>query len=314
MSLNEPGQSSRKCSKVRLGPSGIHVFNRVSGLNLLIDEVVPPEAEWDVAPRQVSIALTNACDLRCPYCFAPKTASNLDFDRLISWLIELDTSGTFGIGFGGGEPTLYPRFVELCAWTAKNTNLAVTFTTHGHRLESPLLDSLKGNVHFVRVSMDGVGDTYERLRNRSFRALQKRLDSLGNIVPFGINFVVNKDTLPDIDKAVTLAEKAGATEFLILQEHPANGRDGIDGETTKSLREWVGHYSGGLRLAVSETDADGMPTCNPLPLETGLHAYAHIDANGVIKRTSFDRDGVAIGSNGVVMALSELQQTTTARL
>jgi sulfatase maturation enzyme AslB (radical SAM superfamily) len=310
----ESGRHYRKRSKLRLGPSGIHLFDRVSGLNLLIEEVIPPEAGWAVAPRQVSIALTNACDLRCPYCFAPKTPSVLEFDRLISWLIELDTNGACGIGFGGGEPTLYPRFADLCAYTAQNTDLAVTFTTHGHHLQGALLESLKGNVHFVRVSMDGVGDTYERLRNRSFSALQKRLDSLRNIVPFGINFVVNKDTLPDIETAAFLAENAGASEFLILPEHPVNGRDGIDGETAVSLREWVNHYSGVIRLAITETDAEGMPTCNPLPHETGLRAYAHIDASGLLKRTSFDRDGVAIGSNGVMAALSQLQQETRASL
>ena len=215
-----PEHRYSKRSKLRFGPSGIHLFDRISGLNLLIDEIIPPESKWAVAPRQISIALTNACDLHCPYCFAPKKSAVLGFDRLISWLSELDTNGACGVGFGGGEPTLYPQFAELCAYAAQNTNLAVTFTTHGHHLRRALLESLKGNVHFVRVSMDGVGDTYERLRNRSFSALQKRLDALRSVVPFGINFVVNKDTVPDLDTAATLAENAGASKLLILSEYP----------------------------------------------------------------------------------------------
>lgn len=303
-----------KRPKLRPGPSGIHLFDRTSGLNLLIDEVIPPEAVWAIAPRQVSIALTNACDLHCPYCFAPKKPGVLESGRVSSWLSELDANGTLGVGFGGGEPTLYPRFAELCASAAKNTNLAVTFTTHGHHLNDAVLDSLKGNVHFIRVSMDGVGKTYERLRGRSFSALQIRLDALRKIVPFGINFVVNNDTLPDIASAATAAENAGASEFLILPEQPANGRSGFDGKTVASLREWINQYSGGLRLAVSESGAEGMPVCDPLPHEIGLRAYAHIDACGILKRTSFDCEGASIGSNGVLAALARLEQATHTAL
>lgn len=143
--------------KIRFGPCGVHFFNRASGLNILLDEVIVSNRCWAIAPRHVSIALTNACDLKCAFCFAPKHVACLAFERLIAWLAELDESGTIGVGFGGGEPTLHPRFVELCAHTARHTRLAVTFTTHAHRLTERLLTGLTGNVHFIRVSMDGVG-------------------------------------------------------------------------------------------------------------------------------------------------------------
>lgn len=292
--------------KMRLGPSGIHLFNRATGLNLLIDEFVPPQKVWAAAPRQVSIALTNTCDLACSYCFAPKTHATLAFDRIVSWLYELDINGTIGVGFGGGEPTLYRRFAELCAHAARNTGLAVTFTTHGHHLDDAMLTLLKGNVHFIRVSMDGIGGTYERLRGRPFNDLRGRLSAVREIVPFGINYVVNSDTIPDIDAAAAFAEKVGASEFLLLPEQPVNGQSGITNDTAGVLRDWVGRYSGNMRLAVSETGAEGMPTCDPFVHETGLRAYAHVDARGVLKHTSYDREGVAIGSDCIMSALAQL--------
>ena len=45
--------------KTRYGPDGIHIFDRHSGLNILLDENVPNQDIWTLAPRQVSIALTN---------------------------------------------------------------------------------------------------------------------------------------------------------------------------------------------------------------------------------------------------------------
>ncbi len=302
--------SSLAGTKVRLGPDGIHIFLRDSGANLLIEEIVPPKSMWAAAPRQVSVALTNTCDLACSYCFAPKTRASLAFDCIVSWLDELDANGTIGVGFGGGEPTLYPRFAELCAHTSRNTNLAVTFTTHGHHLDEKLLAHLKGNVHFVRVSMDGIGVTYERLRGRSFDVLAQRLAVLKETAPFGINYVVNSCTLPDIDSAAAFAEQSGASELLLLPEQSVNGKGGISDGIAQELREWVQGYSGGMRLAASEKGADGMRSCDPLPNEIGLQAYAHIDANGVLKRTSFDGDGVEIGSGKFLSALHQLKQLT----
>lgn len=296
----------RNTKRIRMGPSGIHLFDRDSGLNLLIDEFVPDETNWSTAPRQVSIALTNACDLACSYCYASKTPAALAFDRIVTWLDELNVNGTIGVGFGGGEPTLYRRFSELCAYATQNTDLAVTLTTHGHHLDDALLAGLKGNVNFIRLSMDGIDATYERLRGRSFNVFRRQLSAIGQISRFGINYVVNADTLPDIDAAAVLAEGAGASEFLLLPEQPVNGRGGIADSTADALRVWVGSYSGQMRLAISEIGSEGLPTCNPFHNEIGLRAYAHIDANGLLKYTSFDNEGVAIGSEGFMSALTQL--------
>jgi MoaA/NifB/PqqE/SkfB family radical SAM enzyme len=315
MNLNLVNKTRIGCAlgtKMRFGPDGIHLFARSSGMNLLIEEVVPPRSMWTTAPRQVSIALTNACDLACSYCFAPKTRATLAFERVVSWLIELDANGTLGVGFGGGEPTLYPRFAELCAHTAKNTGLAVTFTTHGHHLDDQLIRKLKGNVHFLRMSMDGVGATYERLRGRSFAAFEKRLQTITGAIPFGVNYVINSDTFPDLDAAVDFAQQAGAAEFLFLPQQPVGNNPGIDQTSSQRLRSWVSRYRGGMRLAISEQGADGIPTCDPFKKENGLHKSVHIDAHGVLKTTSYALSGIPIGADTAMSALTKLSQQTKA--
>jgi sulfatase maturation enzyme AslB (radical SAM superfamily) len=138
--------------KVRNGPSGVHLFDRSTGLNILLDKIQTPLITWAAAPRQVSIALTNACDLACPYCYAPKRPARLAVAQVAGWLDELDANGCFGVGFGGGEPTLHHGLTEICQYAATKTGLAVTFTTHAHHLNKHLIAALSGSVHFVRVS------------------------------------------------------------------------------------------------------------------------------------------------------------------
>ena len=303
---NKPLNNVNSHVKVRVGTAGLHFFNRNTGVNLLVDEISLPPSMWSTAPRQVSIALTNACDLICPHCYAPKNPAVLDFEQLIGWLTDLDVNGCIGVGFGGGEPTLYPRLAELCSYTAEKTGLAVTMTTHAHHLSDQLLKDLAGNVHFIRVSMDGVDVTYESIRGKPFASLIQRIKVLSKIVSFGINFVVNSRTIDDLDKAIELAEEFGCSEFLLLPEEATLRTGGIDGNTRRILQEWVASYRGGIPLAVSESGADGLPICNPLIAETGLDAFAHINASGILKRTSYSTDGVQIIEDGVMPALRKL--------
>lgn len=297
--------------KVRGGPAGLHVFNRTTGLNILSDEISVPAPLWSRAPRHVSIALTNRCDLACAHCFAPKSPNELPYDNITRWLSELDASGTLGVGFGGGEPTLYPRFPELCRHAARETQLSVTFTTHGHHIDSAMADELRGTVHFIRVSMDGVGDTYESIRRRSFPALKDRLKLIRGISNFGINIVLNERTMPQLDEAAAVAADAGATELLLLPQVAVRRVGAITDATMQALRRWADEYSGSLKLSINETHADGFPTCDPLVEERGLRAYAHIDATGFIKPTSYHVDGAPIGPGGVLDALDQLSMAVT---
>jgi sulfatase maturation enzyme AslB (radical SAM superfamily) len=285
---------------------GLHLFNRNTGANLLVDEIRLPPSAWSTAPRQVSIALTNTCDLVCPHCYAPKNPAVLDFEQLTGWLTDLDVNGCIGVGFGGGEPTLYPRFAELCSYAVETTGLAVTMTTHAHHLSDRLLKDLAGNVHFIRVSMDGVKGTYEAIRGRSFAALIHRIKALSNIVPFGINFVVNSKTIDDLDTAIEFVTELGCSEFLLLPEESTQATRGINIETYNKLQKWVEGYHGSIPLAVSESGAIGLPTCSPFGAEIGLNAFAHINASGFLQRTSYDTIGIQIFEDGVMSALQKL--------
>lgn len=299
-------------SKIRRSRAGLHWFNRESGLNVLLDDVRVPQAEWHRAPRYVSIALTNACELRCAFCYAPKVPGRLGAQAVLSWIQELDAEGCLGIGFGGGEPTAHPDFAQLCVRAAETTGLAVTFTTHAHRIGTELAAALRGSVHFIRVSMDGVGDTYERIRGRTFDDFRRRLEHVATIAPFGLNVVVNGETVRQLDEVRAFAEQTGAVELLLLPEQPVAGRPGISTHDTAELGRWVVGTTAGVRLAISQANIpEGVPLAEPFVGEPALDAHAHIDALGMLRRHAYDHTGVKI-SHSVLQALDDLQTGRTA--
>lgn len=292
--------------KLRGGPAGLHLFNRTTGLNVLLDEVSIPTSLHSRAPRQLSVALTNRCDLACAHCYAPKSNDELQFHSITRWLAEFDAAGTLGVGFGGGEPTLHPAFVNICQNAAHDTRLSVSFTTHGHHVDKELAERLRGSVHFIRVSMDGVGATYESIRRRSFAELLVRLKHVRNISRFGVNVVVNEHTLPELDEVARVSADVGACEFLLLPQMPVRSVLAASVDTLQGLRRWVEGYKGPLKLCINESSAEGFPTCDPLVQERGLRAYAHIDATGLLKASSYANTGVQIGEANVLQALDQL--------
>ena len=243
--------------KARLGPDGLHLFNRMTGTNILFDEVVIPNKLWSKTPRQISIALTNTCDLSCSHCYAPKNKAALDFDCLLNWISELDKGGCIGIGLGGGEPTLYPNFKDLCEFVTKETNLALTMTTHGYWENTKTIETISNNLNFIRVSMDGVNSTHETIRGRSFVEFIEKVKTLSKVVPLGINFVVNQATVGDLTEGAQWAEELGATEFLLLPEMEVGRGLKIDPNTKSKMQEWIYKYKGKLRLAISTNHMDG---------------------------------------------------------
>ena len=231
----------------------------------------------------------------------------LDFARLSEWLIELDDNGCINVGFGGGEPTLYPRLAEICAFASQQTALSLSLTTHGHAFGGELLKELAGNLHFIRVSMDGVDATYESIRHRSFASLVEHIVEVSRVFPFGINYLVNSTTVADLDAAMIVAAELGASEFLLLPEEPSGERAGIKEDALAALRAWVENYSGSIPLSISEGGAAGFQTCDPTENESGILAFAHIDAEGILKKSSFDRYGFPIGTGSIMTAIERLQ-------
>ena len=120
--------------------------------------------------------------------------------------------------------------------------------------------------------------------------------------------MVNKRTITDLDRAISIADNLGASEFLLLPEEPVNSRGGIDGRTLENLREWIECYSGRIPLAISESNASGIRVANPFPLTNqGLRGFAHIDARGVLKRNSYDKEGQPIGASGVIRRIESTE-------
>ncbi len=85
------------------------MFDRATGLNVLLEGEQTAHFRR-IAPRALLIAVTNACDLACPFCYRDKQArSRWTYEALLDFCRQADEWGVLEVAFGGGKIVLDAR-------------------------------------------------------------------------------------------------------------------------------------------------------------------------------------------------------------
>lgn len=207
----------------------------------------------------IVIAPTMECNAHCSYCFENGVRHGCMTEtvalQLAKYLRDHWNGEKLGITWFGGEPLMAPNIID--AITNKLEEYGVSFhskiTTNGSLLTPKILEKAKNtwNVKKIQVTIDGVGDEYNRVKNYSpgefdnpfetvIQNVQNALD-MGISVRIRINFDPQKceasmQTMSFIKKrfadyqnitiyfapidAESTQVKCIATEFDGMEEHP----------------------------------------------------------------------------------------------
>src|ERR1700749_1321062 len=260
---------------------------------MLFNEVQPDPATVSVAPRTLSIALWNICDLHCRFCYRPHTGEKLASGFIRGIATAADKLGTLEITFGGGEPLSYPELDSVCAWIWENTSLGISLTTHGHRLTSALASRLAGKISSIRFSIDGGEPYYRNIRGRPLSHLLRKVTLISGMIPFGINAVISPGHIAELRRVAEIAIELGSDDLLIIPEHR-------DGKMLLNEAEWgeiqgvIADYREHIRLYLTSAasaclDIDVLRTDSEAEF-----AFAHISADRKLKLSSHARGGIPI--------------------
>jgi len=219
-------------------------FDRASGLHVRLDGPAHA-AERRVAPRVVQIGLTNHCNLRCGFCFRDRTlASAWTAPVLLEWARVLARAGVLELGFGQGEPLLFPGFPALVRTLARETALAINFTTNGVRLSAGLLDEFDGALGQLRLSYYEDNEPLTRVRLLADHRAR-----------FGVSLLVTPARLATLQATVEALVDAGCGDVLLLSY---NGPDPAlhlspddDRALARSILALHARHGAALRLGLS---------------------------------------------------------------
>ncbi len=185
------------------------------------------------APLTVTWEITNFCNLRCIHCLSDSgpeadTSAELGLEEGKGVVDQLAAAGVFQIHFGGGEPFLYPGFIELLRHAQARGFCCLCISTNGTRLNDTRIAQLEemGGI-YLQISLDGATEaTCDALRGAG--AFRKGLAALarlqGSSIVRTLNLVYCRGNAHELDCALELAEAHGAT--LRVTRLKPSGRGG----------------------------------------------------------------------------------------
>lgn len=265
-------------------------FDRDSGRNVLLrgDETTHCE---QMAPRVVQMALTNACNKTCGFCYRPaKARSRWTYESVLSFARYLDRWGVLELALGGGEPTIFPRFAALVRQLWRETGLAISFTTNGTRLTDALLEELRGHVGQIQVSVyddEDLDGTIARLVRHGMR--------------FGLNYLVTPTRLRTLDADLLRWADCGVRDVLLLSYKGSEALH-LDAAELADLDERIvrlhRHLAGRLQLKVDVCWSSRLPRAPQLFFDDDCRAgglFLSVTSEREVLSCSFGRDPLPFG-------------------
>ena len=148
-------------------------------------EATAPPPTPELVPLSINLDLTTACNYQCDHCIdwdILNSGLRHREDKLRESLLQLASRGTKSvILIGGGEPTVYPRFVQIVEYL-KELGLQVAVVSNGSRGDR-LLEAAPSfsDPDWIRLSLDAGTDA-------TFQAMHKprqpiSLDEICSWVP-----------------------------------------------------------------------------------------------------------------------------------
>ena len=123
-------------------------------------------------PLLVDVELSSLCNLKCPMCYTITDAfkEHVDVTRM-DWDLYKKIIDEIGGKVPAlrlslrGEATLHKKFIEAIKYAKDSGIKEVSLLTHGGKLTLPYFEKMvEAGVDWITISIDGVGDTYERVR------------------------------------------------------------------------------------------------------------------------------------------------------
>jgi len=189
------------------------------------------------APETIHIAVTSRCDQRCRGCFySSGSGSDMEFQLFERIVEEVSKAGVFQMALGGGEPLLHTRLIDMVR-LARRSGIVPNITTNGNLLTAEMASALKeAGLGQIQISLNGADEGTNSLTRPNFRSALKALEVCRKVgLRSGINFLLTRSNLSDLESVVSLGAEMGvATVNILRPKPPTEDESWLEGESLTS--------------------------------------------------------------------------------
>lgn len=164
----------------------------------LLENIRQEIAYADHGITSITIAPTMECNAQCYYCFEKGaiqgTMSIQTAQNLVNFIVKYCTEKEIYISWFGGEPLLATDIIDYISDKLLDSGIKIesTITTNGLLLNDVIINKFrKWNVTRVQITLDGVGQEYDRIKNYKTVSEEKPFDvvmcNIENLISNEIN-------------------------------------------------------------------------------------------------------------------------------
>jgi len=239
--------------------------------------------EEDPLHRQISLELTNICNLRCSYCFrdedtlyhTPAKFFPVDLLRRIMRSAK-ENCGIGEISFTGGEVLIHPKFKEVVEAVVEE-GFQFSFVTNGWLFDRvyPLIVANRAALRAVAFSLDGAtkqAHDYWRGEGSFKRVMRAVTRCYVSGIPFIIKVGIRRDTVPQLQEIALLAARLGAVglhfSHLLPTSSEMEDESALSFEERTQAEQEIAILSKIFKMQIGVSagyyNLDPSPPCSPL--------------------------------------------------
>jgi len=178
------------------------------------------------APLNVTIQVTNACNLTCAHCHDPGArVRHMKYEDFRALVTELRSMRVFNVNLSGGEAMLHRRIVDMVG-LVYSLGMKVTMSTNCTLADLAKVTALReAGLRQVHISLDSHDPVQHDLMRGHEGSFRRMTSNLGHLRAVGIEYTLvttlRGQTVADyeatIDKAFELGASAHKTNTLVPQ-------------------------------------------------------------------------------------------------
>lgn len=217
-------------------------------------------------PETIHFSVTGCCDQACAGCFySARQGSEVEpghvpwelFQRVVQ---EAGQHKVFQMALGGGEPLLHPQIVEMVR-LLRTSRVVPNLTTSGNRLDRDLAQVLReAGLGQIQISLNGASHQVNSATRPNFRRALAAMRACREVgLRFGINFLLIRSSVQELESVVRLGSDLGAATVNILRPKPPTvegdwlWRESLDGsgyQKVKRMLPRLSQLAGGTKLTL----------------------------------------------------------------
>ena len=191
------------------------------------------------APETIHFSVTGRCDQACAGCFysarsgSTVAASDAYFALFERVVHQAAQARVLQMALGGGEPLLHSRLLDMVR-LARQSGIVPNLTTNGNLLTVEVAVALKeAGLGQAQISLNGASEETNAATRPNFAQAMAAIEACRKAnLRFGINFLLTRSNLPDLEALIRLGwHNSAATVNLLRPKPPTTEGDWLERES-----------------------------------------------------------------------------------